>query len=156
MARWNALTEENKKDIFEMMDSGMTSREIADLIGVKQGTIYNYRKAWKKQRAKTKPEVIEEPETKKEEVSTGLADSDYAKAYLANDSRWANGSLDISRTVKIRSRKTEILYEMDGSDDEKIVKITLNDGQEIRINLKMFEKFIDEGVDVFLEFKRTA
>ncbi len=156
MARWNALTEENKKDIFEMIDSGMTSREIADLIGVKQGTIYKYRKAWKKQRAKTNPEVIEEPETKKEEVSTSLADSDYAKAYLANDSRWANGSLDISRTVKIRSRKTEILYEMDGSDDEKIVKITLNDGQEIRIELKMFEKFIDEGVDVFLEFKRTA
>lgn len=156
MAKWNALTEENKKDIYEMLDNGMTSREIADLVGVKQNTIYSYRKAWKKLRAKDKPEVVEEPETKTEEVSTSLADSDYAKAYMANDSRWANGNLDISRTVQIHSRKTGFLYEMDDASDEKIVKITLKDGQEIRIELSMFEKFCDEGIDVFLELRRTA
>ena len=155
MAKWNALTEENKKDIYEMMDSGMTSREIADLIGVKQSTIYNYRKAWKKQRARNKPEVAEEPETKTE-VSTSLADSDYAKAYMANDPAVVHSLFDISRVTQIRSRKTGFLYEMDDASEEKIVKITLKDGQEIRIELSMFEKFCDEGVDVFLEFKRTA
>lgn len=155
MAKGVATTGEQMKDIFEMLDAGMTAREIADLVNLKQDTIYKYRRRWKKQRAKNEPEVAEEAETKTE-VSTGLADSDYAKAYLANDPAAVRSSFDISRNVRIRSRKTGILYEMDDSSDEKILKITLGDGQTIDIEIGMFEKLCDEGIDVFLELKRTA
>ena len=155
MAKWNALSEESKKDIYEMMDAGMTSREIADLIGVKQGTIYNYRKAWKKARVKNEHETTKDVEPK-EESSTRLEDSDYAKAYLADDPAVVRSSFDISRNVRIRSRKSGILYEMDECSDTKILKITLDDGQIIAIELTKFEHLCDEGIDVFLELKKTA
>jgi len=155
MAKGVKTTEQTKKDVFEMLDAGMTVREIADLVNLSQDTVYRYRKNWKKRQSKNEPEVVEETETKTE-VSTGLADSDYAKAYLENDPAVVRSAFDISRTVRIRSKKTGIMYEMDNGLDAKILKITLADGQTIDIELGVFEKFCDEGIDVFLELKRTA
>lgn len=155
MPTWKKITEEGKKDMAEMFEAGLSVKEVAELTGWARNTVYAQRKNWKKRRTKTEPDVTEtvEPE---QENTTSLADSDYAKAYLADDPAVVHSSFDISRNIRIRSRKTGILYEMDDESDEKILKITLADGRTIDIELGLFEKFVDEGIDVFLELKRTA
>ena len=155
MPTWKKITEEGKKDMAEMFEAGLSVKEVAELTGWARNTVYAQRKNWKKRRAKAEPEVIETVETEREN-STSLADSDYAKAYFAGDPKVVSSSFDISRNIRIRSRKTGILYEMDDGSDEKILKITLADGKSINIELGLFEKFVDEGIDVFLELKKTA
>lgn len=155
MPTWKKITEEGKKDMAEMFEAGLSVKEVAELTGWARNTVYAQRKNWKKRRAKTESEVAENVGTK-QETAPGLADSDYAKAYLANDAAVVHSTFDISRNIRIRSRKTGILYEMDDATDEKILKITLADGKTIDIELGLFERFVDEGVDVFLELKRTA
>lgn len=81
--------------------------------------------------------------------------SDYAKAYLADDPAVVRSSFDIERIVRIKSRKTGILYEVDGEDQKKL-KISLPDGKTLDIEIELFDKFVDEGIDVLLELKRTA
>ena len=159
MARnYNKMTEENIKDMYEMFDSGMSGPEIHELTGRTQSVINRYRKLWKKERrASNVTEIPKEPAVKAEEVKTGLENSDYAKSYLAGDPAVIRSSFEIERTVRIRSKKTGILYEMDcGESEAKVLKITLENGQTLNIELSKFEKFVDEGVDVFLEMKRTA
>lgn len=149
------MTSQDKKDMFEMFEAGLPTKEIIELTGRCEGLIYNYKKKWKEQKAlKAQPEE-EQPEIK-EEVPAGLDNSDYAKAYLAGDPAVIHSSFEIERTIKIRSKKTSILYEMDPSLDRKVMKITLADGQVIELELGLFEKFVDEGIDVYLEMRRTA
>ena len=156
MPAWKKVSEEDKKDMIEMFEAGMSVKEVSELTGWAKQTVYDKRRNWKKRRNEAKPEVIEETESE-QETQTGLENSDYAKSYLAGDPAVVHSSFEISRNVKIRSRKTGILYEMDdGNPNEKIIKITLADGKQIDIELSLFEKFVDEGVDVFLELKRTA
>lgn len=155
MPNWKKVSEEDKKDMIEMFEAGMSVKEVSELTGWAKQTVYDKRRNWKKRRSE-KPEVIEEAETE-QEAQTGLENSDYAKSYLAGDPAVVHSSFEISRNVRIRSKKTGILYEMDdGNPNEKIIKITLADGKQIDIELGLFEKFVDEGVDVFLELKRTA
>lgn len=156
MPNWKKVSEEDKKDMIEMFEAGMSVKEVSELTGWAKQTVYDKRRNWKKRRSEAKPEVAEEAETE-QEVQTGLENSDYAKSYLAGDPAVVHSSFEISRNVRIRSKKTGILYEMDdGNPNEKIIKITLADGKQIDIELGLFEKFVDEGVDVFLELKRTA
>ena len=156
MPTWKKVSEEDKKDMIEMFEAGMSVKEVSELTGWAKQTVYEKRRNWKKRRTENKPEVVEEAE-QKQETQTGLENSDYAKLYLAGDPAVIHSSFEISRNIKILSKKTGILYEMDdGNPNEKILKITLADGKQIDIELSMFEKFVDEGVDVFLELKRTA
>lgn len=159
MARnYNKMTEENIKDMFEMFDNGMTGQEIHELTGRAQSVINRYRKLWKKERrANNVNEIPKEPAVKAEEAESRLQNSDYAKSYLTGDPAVIRSSFEIERTVRIRSKKTGILYEMEhGKSETKMLKITLENGQTVEIELSKFEKFVDEGVDVFLEMKRTA
>ena len=66
-----------------------------------------------------------------------------------------HSSFDVERIVRIRSKKTGILYEVDGEDPKKL-KINLPDGQLLKIEIGLFDKFTDEGIDVLLELKKTA
>lgn len=156
MTNRKIVSEADKKDMIEMFEAGMSVKEISELTGWTSKTVYAQRKNWKKRRTESVPEVVEEAEAE-QEAQTGLENSDYAKSYLAGDPAVVHSSFEISRNVRIRSNKTGILYEMDdGNPNEKIIKITLADGKQIDIELGLFEKFVDEGVDVFLELKRTA
>lgn len=150
------ITEESKKDMTEMFEAGLSVKEISELTGCTKSTVYAQRKNWKKRRNESKPEIVEEAVAEKDKP-TGLENSDYAKAYLAGDFSHSTSVFEIERCVRIRSKKTSILYEMDaGNPNEKKLKITLTDGTSFDIELGLFEKFVDEGVDVYLEMKRTA
>ena len=149
------ITEDKRKDMYEMFDNKLKGREIAELIGCNESTVWAYKKLWKAERSTKATPVPSEPKPETE-VKTGLENSDYAKSYLAGDPAVVHSSFEIKRSVQIRSRKTGILYEMDPTDDQQVLKITLSNGAEIQIELSMFERFVDEGVDVFLELKRGA
>lgn len=154
------MNNESIKDMFEMFDAGMRTKEIEELTGRSRSLISRYKKKWMdelKTSSNKKDETIVEEKT--EDESAGLANSEYAKAYLAGDPSvlpMIRSNFEIERTVKIRSKKTSILYEMDPSLEKKILKITLADGQQIELELGLFERFVDEGIDVYLEMKRTA
>lgn len=150
------MTEDKKRDMFQMFEEKFKGREIAELIGCNESTVYAYKKEWRRLKALGEvPEVSKETETK-QEVPEGLEHSDYAKAYLKNDPAVVHSSFEIQRNVRIRSNKTGILYEMDVTAGDQKMAITLADGQKLEIELGVFERFVDEGVDVFLEMKRGA
>jgi len=154
MPSWRKVTEQDKKDMFELFESGMSTKEVVELTGWKQNTVYSWRKQWKKQKNRSNAPVDEANETA-EEKPAYKAISDYAKAYLADDPAVVRSSFDIERIVRIKSRKTGILYEVDGEDQNKL-KISLPDGKTLEIEIGLFDKFVDEGIDVLLELKRTA
>ena len=150
------MTEDKKRDMFQMFEEKFKNREVAELIGCSEATVYDYKKEWRRLKALGEvPEVSKETETE-QEVPEGLEHSDYAKAYLKNDPAVVHSSFEIQRNVRIRSNKTGILYEMDVSSGDRKMAITLADGQKLEIELGMFERFVDEGVDVYLEMKRGA
>lgn len=157
MPSWRKVTESDKADLFEMFEQGLSTKDIVELTGWKQNTVYTYRKRWKKQKknegsAEKIATVTEQEEPAKEEIS------DYAKAYLNNDPaviHMVHSSFDIERVVRIKSRKSDILYEVDGCD-QKTLKISFPDGQSLNIEIGLFDRFVDEGIDVLLELKRTA
>ena len=153
MSKRKNMTEQDKKDMFEMFDAGMKEREIKELTGRSTSVIYTYKALWRSTKVSGKAEA--ETDTKAE-VKEGLESSDYAKAYLANDPAMVRSSFEIERNVRIKSRKTGILYEMDTASEERKIRITLTDGSTIEIELGMFEKFVDEGIDVFLEMKKAS
>lgn len=155
MGRYVLITEAEKKDMFEMFDAGMKIKDIIELSGRSHSTIHRFKKEWKEERNKedsavvqNKPDITEE---KNEEVL-----SDYAKAYYDNNPAVVRSSFSIKRSIQIRSKKTDILYEMDDVEDKKILTITLVDGTSFDIELGLFEKFVDEGIDVVLEVKKSA
>lgn len=63
MPSWRKVTEQDKKDMFELFESGMSTKEVVELTGWKQNTVYSWRKQWKKQKSKnTEPvEEVNEP-----------------------------------------------------------------------------------------------
>lgn len=155
MGRHVLITEAEKKDMFEMFDADMKIKDIIELSGRSHTTVHRFKKEWKAERnmkastiEKKEPEVAEE---KNEEVL-----SDYAKAYYDNNPAVVRSSFDIKRSIQIRSKKTGILYEMDDVEDKKNLTITLDDGTMFDIELGLFEKFVDEGIDVVLEVKRSC
>lgn len=154
MLNRKVVTEQDMKDMFELFESGMSTKEVVELTGWKQQTVYAWRKRWKKQKSKDNTPIVEETVTEQEKpAEDGL--SDYAKAYLAGDPAVVHSIFDVERVVRIKSKKTSILYEVDGCD-QKLMKITLPDGQTLAIEIGLFDKFVDEGIDVLLELKRTA
>ncbi len=150
--RWDFGTTEEIKDMYEMFENGLKTKEIEELTGAPKQTIYNRKSRWKKEKkanaevSKTSEEKTEE--TVKEEIS------DYAKSYLAGDPAVIRSDFEIRRSIQIRSKKTGILYEMEKGD--KKLKITLNEETQINIELDLFEKFVDEGIDVYLEMTRKT
>ena len=154
MPSWRKVSEQDKIDMFEMFESGMSTKDVVELTGWKQNTVYSYRKQWKKQKSRNITLDADKPVTA-EENAVDTVISDYAKAYLADDPAVVRSAFDIERVVRIKSRKTGILYEVDGND-QKILKISLPDGKSLEIEIGLFDKFVDEGIDVLLELKRTA
>ena len=151
------LTEENLKDMNEMFENGLSRNEIMDLTGLSGPTVSKYKKVWSDGRkTKSTAEIEKKTEEPKDITGPGLENSDYAKSYLAGDPAVIRTSFDINRMIRIKSKKTGILYEMDAGSKDQVMKITLADGTEINIQLDVFEKFVDEGIDVYLEMKRTA
>ena len=155
MPTWKKVTEQDQLDMFEMFDSGMSTKEVVELTGWKQNTVYSWRKRWKKQRSKNDAPTVEETVTEEQEKSADVPISDYAKAYLADNPAVVHSAFDIERVVRIKSKKTSILYEVDGCD-QKMLKISFPDGKTLEIGIELFDKFVDEGIDVLLELKRTA
>lgn len=154
MANWNKVSEQDKKDMFEAFESGMSNKEVAELTGWKNATVYQWRKKWKKQKTNETTPAVEETVTEQDKpAEDGL--SDYAKAYLADDPAVVHSIFDVERVVRIKSKKTGILYEMNGCD-QKELKITLPGGQTLEIEIGLFDKFVDEGIDVILELRKTA
>ena len=154
MPTWKKVTEQDQLDMFEMFDSGMSTKEVVELTGWKQNTVYSWRKRWKKQKTKETTPIVEETVTEQEKpAEDGL--SDYAKAYLAGDPAVVHSIFDVERVVRIKSKKTGILYEVNGCD-QKELKITLPGGQTLEIEIGLFDRFVDEGIDVLLELKKTA
>lgn len=154
MPNWKKVTEQDKKDMFELFDNGMSTRDVVELTGWKQQTVYEWRRKWKKQKEKCDAPTVEEAKPA-EETPSEEAISDYAKAYLANDPAVVHSSFDVERIVRIRSKKTSILYEVDGEDQKKL-KISFPDGKTLEIEIGLFDKFVDEGIDVLLELRKTA
>jgi len=154
MPSWRKVSEQDKIDMFEMFESGMSTKDVVELTGWKQNTVYSYRKQWKKQKSRNSTLDADKPVTTEENTADKVS-SDYAKAYLADDPAVVRSAFDIERVVRIKSRKTGILYEVDGND-QKILKISLPDGKSLEIEIGLFDKFVDEGIDVILELKRTA
>ena len=148
------VTEQDKLDMFELFENGMSTKDVVELTGWKQQTVYSWRKQWKKLKNKDNAPTVEQPvpveETPAEEVL-----SDYAKAYLADDPARVHSSFNIERIVRIKSNRTNILYEVDGADQKKL-KITLADGTSFDMEIELFDRFVDEGIDVLLELKKTA
>ena len=154
MPSWRKVTEQDKKDMFELFESGMSTKEVVELTGWKQNTVYSWRKQWKKQKSKNTAPVEEAVETAEEKPAEEDI-SDYAKSYLAEHPAGDHGVFDVERIVRIKSRRTGILYEVDGEDQKKL-KISLPDGKTLNIEIELFDKFVDEGIDVLLELKRIA
>jgi len=154
MPTWKKVTEQDQVDMFELFDNGMSTKEVVELTGWKQNTVYAWRKKWKKQKDKNGVPDVEEAKAV-EEKPAEEASSDYAKAYLRDDPAVVHSSFDVERIVRIRSKKTGILYEVDGAD-QKQLKISLPDGKTLEIEIGLFDKFVDEGIDVLLELRKTA
>ena len=155
MKKWTRVTKADKNDMFEGFDSGLTLEEVMELTGRCRSVVCRYKRKWKEERNMIAPAIVEEPEVKEEKSEEVL--SDYAKAYYADDPAFVRSSFDIKRSIQIRSKKTGILYEMDDTvKDKKVLNITLADGTSFKIELGLFEKFVDEGIDVVLEIKKTA
>ena len=156
MKNFKKMTENDKNEMFAMFDAGVSNREIAKRTGRSQNTVTLWKRRWKEQKDMNEEKL----ETKEAEVKAksdkGLGDSDHAKAYYKGDEAVIRSNLEIKRSVQIRSNKTGIQYEMDLNDADKKMKITLTDGTEISIELATFEKFVDEGIDVYLEMQRSA
>ena len=151
--RWN-FTKTELTDMHEMFESGMTTKEIQELTGRSRECIYKRRSRWKKEKEKNETvEVLKKREEKKDEP-VKLEESDYAKSYLAGDPAVIRSNFEVRRSIQIRSTKTGIVYEMEHND--KKLKITLADGSQIEIELGVFEKFVDEGIDVYLELTRKT
>lgn len=148
------VTEQDRIDMFELFDNGMSTRDVVELTGWKQQTVYSYRKQWKKQKSKNDAPAVEETVTEQEKPAEEEL-SDYDRAYLAGDPAVVRSIFDVERVVRIKSRKTGILYEVDGCD-QKTLKISLPDGTTLSIEIELFDKFVDEGIDVLLELKKTA
>lgn len=155
MPTWKKVTEQDQLDMFELFDNGMSTKEVVELTGWKQNTVYAWRKKWKKQRNKSNDAAAVEEAAPTEEKPTEEVLSDYAKSYLKGEAYMSRSSFDIERVVRIKSRKTGILYEVDGCD-QKILKISLPDGTTLKIDIELFDRFVDEGIDVLLELKKTA
>lgn len=151
------LTKQELEDIFELFDSKISIREISELSNRSKSTIERVKNMWKQaRRIESTISAIEVSVTESEEPSK-LVSSDYAKAYLADDVAVVHSNFEIKRNVQIQSKKTGILYEMScNAQEKKTLKITLNDGTTFEIELGLFEKFVDEGVDVVIELSRTA
>lgn len=154
MPSWRKVTEQDKKDMFDLFESGMSTKEVVELTGWKQNTVYSWRKRWKKQKSKSTVPVEEVVETAEEKPAEEDI-SDYAKAYMADHPAGDHGIFDVERIVRIKSRRTGILYEVDREDHKKL-KISLPDGKTLDIEIELFDMFVDEGIDVLLELKRTA
>lgn len=157
MRNYNKMTEHDVKDMFEMFDAGLKSKEISELTGRNLSVVGRYKKRWKSEKKSVQTAEAEEvPEQETEVVEAKKEESDYAKAYYADDAAHVCSAFEIQRSVKIKSKKTGFVYELDTGSKDQIMKITLADGSVLSIELGLFEKFVDEGIDVYLEMKRTA
>ena len=154
MPTWKKVTEQDQIDMFELFDNGMSTKEVVELTGWKQNTVYAWRKKWKKQRAKNETPTVEDAVIEQEKPAEEVL-SEYAKAYLADNPAVIHSSFEVERVVRIKSKKTNILYEVDGVD-QKMMKITFPNGQTLEIEIQLFDHFTDEGIDVLLELKKTA
>lgn len=151
------LTNQEVNDLNEMFENELKTKEIADLTGLSEVTVRRWKKIWLEERkTESTVEVKKEPEQKQEIIEPSLANSDYAKAYLAGDPVVIRTSFSIERTIRIRSNKTGILYELDNEQKDKVITITLVDGTKFDLDLKTFEKFVDEGVDVYIEMTKKT
>lgn len=147
------MSNQDKLDMFSMFEEGMKVKDIMELTGRAEGTVYAYKKIW---RAQKDAEAAAQKTQQIPEAQTGLNNSDYAKSYLSGNPDHVMSSFEIKRTVSIRSKKTGILYEMDPSDDKKVVHVAIATDVTFDIELSKFEKFVDEGIDVFLELTRKT
>jgi len=157
MRNYKIMTERDIQDMTEMFEVGLKNKEISELTGRSLSVVNRYKKRWKSEKKSVQTAVIEDvPEQETEVVESKKEESDYAKAYYADDPAHVHSAFEIQRSVKIKSKKTGFVYEMDADGKDQIMKITLADGSVISIELWLFEKFVDEGIDVYLEMKRTA
>lgn len=157
MRDYKMMTEHDIQDMFEMFEVGLKNKEISELTGRNLSVVARYKKRWKSEKKSEHVAAIEDVhEQETEVVEAKKEESDYAKAYYANDAAHICSAFEIQRSVKIKSKKTGFVYELDKDSDDKIMKITLADGSIVSIELELFEKFVDEGIDVYLEMKRTA
>lgn len=156
MRNYKMMTEHDIKDMFEMFDAGLKSKEISELTGRSLSVVGRYKKRWKSERKSLQIATIEEVPKQETDIESKKEESDYAKAYYANDAAHVCSAFEIQRSVRIKSKKTGFVYELDTDNEDQIMKITLADGSTINIEIELFEKFVDEGIDVYLEMKRTA
>lgn len=160
MANWNKLTPEDEANMNKMFEAGLTLKEISNRTGRAMTTVVRFKRKWRETKSMKEAPVIDHEESvvepKTEEIQVGLNQSDYAKSYLADDPVRKTATLDVKRTIQVTSRKTGILYETDITDPEKMMQITFPSGEMIHLNIKQFEKFVDEGIDVFIEVTRKS
>lgn len=145
------VTLKDKQEIFELLEAKMSYKDIHELTGRSFGVISNIKREWKQDREV--PEIEPVVEAVPEKTEPDIANSDYAKAVESGDARYVNNMLDVQRTLKIQSRKTNITYEMVNKDE---IRINFSDGNNIIMTLRAFERFADESVDVYLECAKYA
>ena len=141
---------EELKTFYKMFEAGCTIKDIAKATGRCEATVKNMKKRWRNEKETNK--VVAETnkiESTNEEVKTDLVNSDYAKAKQAGDPRWTSNSLNVRKTISIESSKTGFRYRM--ADDSDMIAITTPEGSRIEIDMKKFEAFADESVDVYIE-----
>lgn len=82
MRNYSIMSEQDIKDMYEMFESGLKSREICELTGRHASVVGRYKKKWKTEKKSEPAALIEEvPEQKTEVVESKKEESDYAKAY---------------------------------------------------------------------------
>lgn len=156
MRNYKMMTERDIQDMNEMFEVGLKNKEISELTGRNLSVVGRYKKRWKSEKKSLQVATIEEVPEQETSIESRKDESDYAKAYYANDAAHVCSAFEIQRSVKIKSKKTGFVYELDTDSKDQIMKITLADGSTINIEIGLFEKFVDEGIDVYLEMKRTA
>lgn len=144
---YTRVNQAEREDIFRYLDAGMKERELRERTGRSSETLHRIRKEWKAARAKAIP--VEQVATPIVETAPSMAESDYAKAYLSGDPRWANCSLSIKKSIQIESSATGFKYEMAAGAGS--IQITTPDGSWIDVPMDIFEKFSNEIVDVYIE-----
>ena len=143
---YKRVTKEEREDLYRCFDAGLTEREIHERTGRSRETLFRIKREWKLSKEKAIP--VEQVATPVE-TTQSMAESDYAKAYLSGDPRWANGSLSIKKSIQIESSATGFKYEMAAGAGS--IQITTPDGSWIDVPMDIFEKFSNEIVDVYIE-----
>ena len=137
------ITGEEQKLIKESMKAGYTLKEIAELTGRSYQTIKVYARKFKKEECEM-ANVTNEPENdQKKDPETYVWDH--------RDDPFHKLHIEIKKHIRITGNETEFRYTV----DDEILVIHNNRGEEMHIEMKIFDDFLDELVDISAEARRA-